>query len=174
MGPRRSTIAETPVPDSMTVKEIIEMVGFQGEWFDPNDVEHYLNSKGLVLDEQSSWAELAVDAVPSLETAVTSAVESSASSSRGTDPSSPEDANSIFPEVSVLRGGDQLWSVAMENNSDYTNNGDDTQVHEMSLEAKALAESTPFFNDDYFFSSKNTKSAVDVDKFVSSRSSLFN
>lgn len=57
MGPRISAIAETPVPDSMTVEEIVEMVGFQGEWFDPNDVEHYLKSKGLVLDEHSSWAE---------------------------------------------------------------------------------------------------------------------
>ncbi len=171
MGPRRSTIAETPVPDSMTVEEIIEMVGFQGEWFDSNDVEHYLKSKGLVLDEQSSRVELDLDALPSLGPAVTSALGSPASSNPSTDPSSPKDADSMFPEVSVLRGGDQLWGAAVANLLDYTNDGVDTQVHEMPSEAKSLAASTPFFNDDYFYSREIKKSVIDVDKFVSSKTS---
>lgn len=43
------------------------------------------------------------------------------------------------------------------------------QAYEMPLKAKALAMSPPFFNDDYFHSSENTKSVIDMDKFVSSK-----
>lgn len=169
MGPRRPAIVETPVPDSMTVEEVIEMVGFQGEWFDPNDVEHYLKSKGLVVDEQSSWVELDVDVVPLLEAAVTSAAGSLASSILGTDPSSPRDADSMFPEVSVLRGGGILWSAAEANTIDYTDNYNYTQVHQMPSNLNALAASIPFFNDDYFYSSEDTKNMFNVDKFISSK-----
>lgn len=102
------------------------------------------------------------DAVPSLEAAVTSAVGSSASSSPSTDPSSAKDADSTLPEVSVLRGGGQLRSVAVKNIVDYAAR-DDTQVHEMP------STRIPLFNDDYFFSTKDTMTVVDVDKLVSSK-----
>ena len=92
MGPRRSAKAETPVPDWMTIEQIIEITGFQGEWFDPHDVEQYLRSKGLQLDAQSTWLELDIDEVPRLETTQPNAATSAAESYPGTDPSSPRNA----------------------------------------------------------------------------------
>lgn len=57
----------------------------------------------------------------------------------------------------------------MANLNDDTHTGDDAQAYEMPSEAKALATSTPFFNDDNFDSSANTKSVIDMDGFVSSK-----
>ena len=172
MGPRPSLTAETPVPDSMATEEVIEMVGFQGEWFDPNDVEHYLKSKGLILDEQSSWAELDVAALPSLEATAVPAVGSPTSSGPGTDPSSPKDTDSLFPNGLVLQGTDYFWGDAAMNMLGDTNNGVDTQVHELPSHAEAPTSSIPLFNDSYSFFDTHTKTMVDVDKFLGSKSSL--
>lgn len=65
--PRRSLTPQTPLPDWMTVDQIIKHTGFQGEWFDPNDVEHYLKSKGVIVDANSSWADFDVTMVSTLD-----------------------------------------------------------------------------------------------------------
>ena len=61
LGPLPFLEPHTPVPESMPFGEVIEQAGFGGEWFDPNDVEQYLRSKGLYLDGQSSIVELIED-----------------------------------------------------------------------------------------------------------------
>lgn len=58
IGPRPPIDVETPLPSTMTMAEIIEHVGFEGEWFDANDVEHYLRTKGLYLDGLSRIVEV--------------------------------------------------------------------------------------------------------------------
>ena len=58
MGPSLPRQGLTPIPDSMTPSEIVDYAGVGGEWFDSNDVEQYLRTKGLKLDAQSSWVEI--------------------------------------------------------------------------------------------------------------------
>ena len=65
------------------------MTGYQGEWFDPNDVEHYLRAKGLRLDGLSTWLDLDVNEVPALEATGLNASASPAESYPDIDPSSP-------------------------------------------------------------------------------------
>ena len=58
IGPSLPRRGLTPIPDSMTSSEIVDYAGVGGEWFDSNDVEQYLRTKGLKLDAQSSWVEI--------------------------------------------------------------------------------------------------------------------
>ncbi|RMD41058.1 hypothetical protein DV735_g4079, partial [Chaetothyriales sp. CBS 134920] len=55
-GPQAWIEVETPRAGS--TQEILEAIGFGGLWFDANDVEHYLQSKGIYLDGQSSFVEV--------------------------------------------------------------------------------------------------------------------
>ena len=58
IGPSMPRRGSTPIPDSMSSSEIVDYAGVGGEWFDSNDVEQYLRTKGLKLDAQSSWVEI--------------------------------------------------------------------------------------------------------------------
>ncbi len=58
IGPFQYSRAASPVPQDMRITEIPEYVGVGGEWFDSNDVEQYLQRKGLVIDGQSSLIEI--------------------------------------------------------------------------------------------------------------------
>ena len=65
------------------------MTGYQGEWFDPHDVEQYLRAKGLQLDGLSTWLELDVNEVPPLEATQLNAPASPDESYPDIDPLSP-------------------------------------------------------------------------------------
>lgn len=56
-GPLPATEVETPRWESST-QELLEAIGFGGEWFDSHDVEEYLKTKGIYLDGQSSFVEI--------------------------------------------------------------------------------------------------------------------
>ena len=55
-GPRAWIEVETPREGS--TQEILESIGFGGQWFDPHDVEEYLKTKGIYIDGQSSFIEI--------------------------------------------------------------------------------------------------------------------
>ncbi|KAL9116430.1 MAG: hypothetical protein Q9187_007045 [Circinaria calcarea] len=61
-APRRLGVAQTREADQLEVDEFSKFANCEGIWFDPNDVEQYLRTKGLYLDGQSSLAEIEVDA----------------------------------------------------------------------------------------------------------------
>lgn len=91
IGPNRPIEPETPVDNSLSTDEIARLLGFDGEWFDSNDVEQYLRSKGIFLDSRSSFVE--VDDIFSIEPplednlpSVGSPTESSRYSSGGPSP----------------------------------------------------------------------------------------
>lgn len=48
---------ETPRSEK-TLAEMLEAIGFGGEWFDSHDVEEYLKTKGIYLDGTSSFVEV--------------------------------------------------------------------------------------------------------------------
>lgn len=58
IGPSPPRRGLTPVPDWMTLPEVIDYARVGGEWFDSNDVEQYLRTKGLKLDAYSPWVEI--------------------------------------------------------------------------------------------------------------------
>lgn len=50
---------QTPRPENATTEQLLRLTGWDGEWFDSNDVEQYLRTeKGLRLDGHSTFAEV--------------------------------------------------------------------------------------------------------------------
>lgn len=93
MGPRRAMNVETPLDPSLDINAIVKLMGIEGEWFDSNDVEQYLRTKGIFLDGQSSWAAVDLATEPNLST-TDSPVASSRNSSWG--PQSPHNPSPAF------------------------------------------------------------------------------
>lgn len=56
-GPQPWIPAETPRVEK-TTQEMLDNIGFGGEWYDSHDVEQYLRTKGIFLDGQSSFVEV--------------------------------------------------------------------------------------------------------------------
>jgi hypothetical protein len=56
-GPLALPTAETPREEA-TIENLLNSIGFGGIWFDSNDVEGYLRTKGLNLDGHSSFVEI--------------------------------------------------------------------------------------------------------------------
>ena len=170
-GPRpRSAYAETPVPDSMTVEEIIEMIGYQGEWLDPNDVEHYLKSKGVFLSEHSSWVEVDVNKVPLLEPPVAPTEDSLLSSRPSAGQSGPKDAELPNVEGTAAQDSDFVWNGTTTAVLDDIINNSETQGLQMAPAAIAPSYSTAFPNYDHSYPSPNAmkRKVLDVDNFVNS------
>lgn len=64
-GPIPFHLAETP-HGKKSVDSLLAAIGFDGEWFDPNDVEGFLQEKGIFLDGHSSVVELSQEHIASL------------------------------------------------------------------------------------------------------------
>lgn len=173
-GPLPPFHAETPMPPRMTTTQIMERVGIDGEWFDPNDVEQYLRSKGLYLDAQSSIVELKDEMVPALtDTQGPSPSSLDASSPRHStgDPRSPADADMNLLDDYLLQDTDSLWNDFATNrprlpdlSKDMPLNGTnswDTNNFFPNPDAVMFSDSMPNFN-------TKMKKFVDVDKFVRS------
>lgn len=60
IGPQNLALLENAAKENIAVDMTVEIAGFQGEWFDPYDVEGYLEEKGIVLDPASSFAAVEV------------------------------------------------------------------------------------------------------------------
>ncbi|MCJ1401344.1 hypothetical protein MMC11_004556, partial [Xylographa trunciseda] len=77
-----------------------EHAKIEGVWFDSNDVEQYLRTKGLFLDGQISVAEIDVeDQVPSLAGDFIVGSPNSLSSESFVDPQSPRNINDMMPSL---------------------------------------------------------------------------
>lgn len=89
-GPQLWAQPETPRTEA-TTQEMLEAIGFGGEWFDSHDVEEYLKTKGIFLDGHSSFVE--VD--PSVLTVMNGGSENTAfpSSDASSSTRSPHDTN---------------------------------------------------------------------------------
>ena len=58
IGPLPPRQGPTKVPNSATPSDLVNFTGVSGEWFDSNDVEQYLRTRGLELDARSSRVEI--------------------------------------------------------------------------------------------------------------------
>ncbi|EEP82711.1 predicted protein [Uncinocarpus reesii 1704] len=86
LGPLPFHSAERP-HSHKSVAELIDAIGFGGEWFDCHDVEGYLLEKGIKLTSQSSYAYVPIWAVPGQLSGISSPLTNSPSGSYNTDTS---------------------------------------------------------------------------------------
>lgn len=174
IGPRRPVEPETPVSKELNMTQIIELAGFDGEWFDSNDVEQYLRSKGLYLDAQSSWVEIEVpELIPSESQIPTvgSPTESSLDSSK--DQRSPQMTESFFPDDPIMEGQDYVWNADTINMTELS----DVNMNYSSNETNYAADSGDFFDPQLYLDpilpdvlptfNTTTKKLIDVEKFLS-------
>ena len=175
VGPRRLSHPETPLPGSLKVNQIIERAGFGGEWFDSNDVEQYLRSKGLYLDGQSSVVELCEeDPVPALDDtqgpSINSPAVSPSHSSIGA-PQSPSNEGLNLVSEPFLQGNDFMWSDETINtptlpdlDMDFTLGtigNTDSKNYLPDFDFNLFPNTMPTFN-------TKIKKFIDVEKFIDS------
>ncbi|KIV97054.1 hypothetical protein PV10_00855 [Exophiala mesophila] len=101
-GPQPWVQPETPRTEAST-QEMLDAIGFGGEWFDSHDVEEYLKTKGIYLDGQSSYVEVDPSVLMTLNggTDTPSFPNSDVSSSTR----SPHDTTTIRTPSPFLRNG---------------------------------------------------------------------
>jgi hypothetical protein len=167
-GPQPFIEVETPRMEA-TTREMLENIGFGGEWYDSHDVEQYLKTKGIFLDGQSSFVELD----PSVLTLVKASSRQSEASSSGFTPTEP----SIRTPSPLLAGlGDSLaYPFATHDLSEmYTNT---STLHSISnkpasddpwAEFTAAAQSSPGYTPTFqdMMGRKQTPVTFDVEAFL--------
>ncbi|MCJ1479628.1 hypothetical protein MMC13_008314 [Lambiella insularis] len=104
-GPRTGPLS---IPDNEFPEHLVKYANMEGPWFDSNDVEQYLRTKGLLLDGQMSVAEIEVDEpVPSLAGEFAAGSPNSLSSDSFADPQSPRHLNDMMPGL-LSQAGDEF------------------------------------------------------------------
>ncbi len=175
MGPSRRRKPATPVPDNMTITDIIRKVQVEGDWFDSSDVEQYLRSKGLYLDGQSSIVEIIEleDSVPELQEAQmpsTSTPDASSPKDSTRGPQSPEVVDSNWFSDPFVSNTDYGWAEGMMNpgvpdmNMDFSfdsTNYPSPKPMDPSFDFSLYSGPMPTFN-------TKIKKFLDVDKFLDS------
>ena len=170
-GPHRAVEPETPVSKDLSMKQIVELAGCDGEWFDSNDVDLYLRTKGLYLDGQSSWVEVQVpELLPStaLFPATSSPAESSVGSTGGAQ--SPRMVESLFPVDPVMEGQDYFWDMDNFNSADFSDINMDYSSNMKGPDPAPLFNPLDYMDPIYpnVLPTFNTtmKKFIDVEKFV--------
>ena len=170
MGPSRPLNPEKIVSESLSNYERVDYAGVGGEWFDSNDVEQYLRTKGLQLDSHSSiveYVEPEADLLPDVEKvpALSSTTTSSSYDSSG-GPQSPENA---WPPTQPSAFADQMRSPwyppSDEKETDTateTNGFFDAKVFDPGFDFSMLQPSLPA-------TTVKPKRVVDVDAFLNSK-----
>ena len=100
IGPQTLALLENASRDRLTTDMTVHIGGFEGEWFDPHDVQGYLEEKGIFIDPISSFAEAEI-----VEWPQTSDSESSTSSFPNPQ-TPPESAVTTFKSTPL--SGEQL------------------------------------------------------------------
>lgn len=106
IGPHMLNLLENVAQARPATEVSVEVEGFEGTWFDPYDVEGYLESKGIHIDPTVSFVEAEVTDMPS---------ESSTASSR----SSSVQTASAFPNKIMGSNWDpEQWSEMQKLDAD--------------------------------------------------------
>lgn len=178
MGPLPFMTPENLLDGNTEPADITDAVGFGGEWFDSNDVEQYLQTKGLFLDGRSSYVELdvdvAVEQAPELNMPMMGSPTDSSGDSNGYSPS-PRTHDSILLDGPIFEENVSLWNdeISAMANFDELDAG---SLFDSSILSKAKDASHAGF-----FASvaqplrmssygKMSKRYIDVEKFIISSS----
>ena len=111
IGPQTYALLENAQRDQITTDMTVQLAGFEGEWFDPYDVQGYLEEKGIFIDPTSSFAEAEI-----IEWGHTSASGSTTSSHHPTTPP----AALPSPGRSTPLTGTQIEKMINEADADLT------------------------------------------------------
>ncbi|KAK5121366.1 hypothetical protein LTR85_005532 [Meristemomyces frigidus] len=71
VGPQTLALLEDAARNNLSTDMTVEISGYEGEWFDPYDVQGYLEEKGIHIDPSSSFAEAEIEDVPTTPDSVT-------------------------------------------------------------------------------------------------------
>lgn len=100
IGPQALSVLQRVSP---TIDLSVELSRFEGEWFDPHDVEGYLAEKGIFIDPASSFVEADIEVMsPSHEVSSASFSPELQNPMRGTS----EDTSVPFPQDQLEHTGD--------------------------------------------------------------------
>lgn len=169
MGPRRPMNVETPLDPSLDINAIVKLLGLEGEWFDSNDVEQYLRTKGIFLDGQSNWAEVDLASEPNLST-TDSPVGSSKNTSGG--PQSPHNPSPAFNNALIQQVDSEYWGNENAGMSNPSDTGTGVSFTECPFNQKSLNPTANFqatvFSNHVSNTSYQSKVYLDVEKFIRS------
>jgi hypothetical protein len=124
-GPRPWIPPATPMFDT-SYEDMLEKLGFGGEWYDSHDVEEYLKTKGVFLDGQSSFVEVDSSVLLLLDAPATGTGTSTSMSGSGSS-LSPLDAIARTP--SPMLGGGITHSFSIPELDGITSNQNHFQYH---------------------------------------------
>lgn len=173
MGPYPPFDPELPKDPSLTIEQIVEQIGFGGEWFDASDVENYLRIKGVHLDGNSSVVEVKkLEEVPPISSPNTSSTISSGG------PSSPRFDQPLISENQMVSGGSkEYWDSSMG----YPVMGDPTI--DLQFTDMGVGRSTSNFSADMGATAGSSglvytkipppKKIIDVEKFIECKCVIF-
>ena len=116
VGPVFNYKPETDRFEGVEQARVVEELGLDGEWFDSNDVEQYLKTKGVNLDGKSTIVEISEqddeNAVPELGSGTGTAYTAASPSNTHSSTSglqSPQ--NDFVPANAVIYGEEELFST---------------------------------------------------------------
>ncbi|TKA73658.1 hypothetical protein B0A55_06510 [Friedmanniomyces simplex] len=61
VGPQTLALLESAAKNNLSTDMTVEIAGYEGEWFDPYDVEGYLEERGIRVDPNQSFVEAEID-----------------------------------------------------------------------------------------------------------------
>ncbi|KAL9124144.1 MAG: hypothetical protein Q9217_006501 [Psora testacea] len=171
-GPPRPQDTEKRLPDNMSDREKVDYAGVGGEWFDSNDVEQYLRTKGLQLDSHSTIVELPepeipdADSMPPLSSATTASVYGS-----GVDSQSPHLIHPLVQPNAPLHELPQTSWIQASDGAPQLNDMGTDPANSFFLNAKGFDASLDFSIFSTFSPSIpfKPKKILDVDLFVESK-----
>lgn len=173
MGPRQRGPTETPIGSSLKPEAIFEMTGLGGTWLDSNDVDQYLQTRGIFLDGQSNWAEVDLAVEQTLEPNLT--VDSPSNSSRNSSggPQSPQNVELTYPDGPVTQSIEYPWHAKNLGMPNFANADMDLFFNEQStFDPKALNAPGLVHTHTYSNPAPRLKASekiyLDVEKFVKS------
>jgi len=73
VGPQMLNLLENVVQSRPAAEVSVEIEGFEGEWFDPYDIEGYLESRGIHIDPTVSFVEAEIETTADTSTAAVAA-----------------------------------------------------------------------------------------------------
>lgn len=168
MGPHAAMPVETPVDPSLRIDAIVKLFGIEGEWFDSNDVEEYLRSKGIFLDGQSNWVE--VDLALDTNLSTTGSLTASSKTSGG-GPQSPQNPSPpTYANIAIQQADAAYWGNETAAMLDFSGMGAEFAFTESpSFDPKSLNAPGLFQTSAYSTNPKSpSKVYLDVEKFIRS------
>ena len=104
VGPQTLALLDNAVRDNISADMTVEIAGFEGEWFDPYDVEGYLEEKSISIDPTSSFVEVEIIEYPPTPESISMSSKAMPQTPRGLAGFSTQDraASSNLEQLQVL------------------------------------------------------------------------